>query len=295
LNRKSGRRIRQARVQFRGVPTSRSSFNFALSFERNNPGLLDASIKYDMSQRASLTMGQFKLPFSRESLTSSKSLDLMDRPYFINQFRPPNARDVGIMFTLKPANDLCLELGTFNGAGKSAVDTNDQPILAGRLSGGFSLGEIRLEPEAAFIHARAENGSQAPLELYLQNVWNSTSYNKSEKHVGLATFYRDYSLKYEYMQGRFKPLNPVLNTVISDGMSLTLGKKVSRFTTLHVRFENFDSDIRTTTVDDISWITCGVSHDLSDNLRLKLNYVAKSEAVNSDSNNQGGIEMVAEF
>ncbi|MFH1537553.1 MAG: porin [bacterium] len=288
-------RIRQARVAFYGESVPGLSYKLNLGLERTAPVLLDAVLSYGLSPELKFTAGQFKIPLSRESLQSGKDLDLMERAWFLDQFRHANARDVGLKLAYRPHHDLNLEIGTFNGTGKNTTDTNDQPIWVGRLSGKLKSGRLRIEPEIAYLHAPSEDGANPPIEQSLRNTAGFAPYDKQVKQWGLAAFHSDFSLKYEYIQGRFKPQNSLLNAVIADGMYVQLGAALSERCTGFLRFENYDPDLKTTTSTDTEWTTLGLKFDKHKNLNYKLNYAWRKEAVTSDDNDRFGLEMVMEY
>ena len=290
-------RVRHARLTFSGSPSPGYSWKFGLGMERTaDPVLLDASITYKISPRYKLTMGQFKLPVSRESLQSANTIDLLERPWFIDQFRPPNARDIGVMVDAKVSKQWNFALGVFNGNGKNITDSNDQSLWVSRVNGAFSAGKILFEPEAAFLHSPSERtptARNAPVEV--SGLAGSAPYDKGEKHWGMAAFYGDYNLKYEYMMGRFKPKSTALATVLADGEALTLNKKLSKRFAGHARMESYDPNLRTTTAGDINWTTLGLSFDQQKNIRYDLNYVWKKEAVGGDKNNLLGLQLIVNY
>ena len=288
-------RIRQARVEFYGDPAPQYSYKFSFAAERTDPTLLDAAITYRMSPRWQATFGQFKLPFSRESLQSGSALDLLERSWFLDRFRPANARDVGIKLTYAPHDRFRLETGAFHGNGKNATDSNDQKLWIARASGALKLGSVRLEPEAAYIYAPSEDDGAGPLEQSLLNTAGFGPYDKLQKQWGVAAFTGMYSIKYEYMQGRFSPQSPTVLPVLADGYHVQLGAQISPRLDSFLRFERFDENRLTTTAGDTEWVTLGLGWQAEKNLRYKLNYTWKKEAAASTDNNRLGLEILTKF
>jgi len=259
--------------------------------------LLDAAITFIPSGKFSLTGGQFKIPFSRESLQSGKDIDLVERAWFLDRFRPPNGRDIGLKLTYLPADSIAIEAGVYNGNGKANTrDTNDQKLWSGRISGSLRLGDFIIEPEAAAIFAPSEDACDAPFETALRLANPGFSlYDKFEKHWGAAVFYGRSSLKYEYMQGRFSPQDPSIRSILADGMYLQLGYHLAGNIEGFLRAENFDEDTRSTTSGDVEWITAGLLLHRYKNLRYKLNYTWRNEAVNSVDDDRLAVEAVVTY
>lgn len=292
-------RVRHARLTFSGSSSPNYSWKFGFAMERtSDPVLLDALITYKISPKYMLTMGQFKLPISRESLQSANTLDFMERASFIDQFRPANARDIGVMLDAKISKKWNFALGAFNGNGKNTTDSNDQPMWASRINGTFPVGKVTIEPEMAYIHAPSEKGSatrSAPIEISNLSTASFAPFDKGEKQWGMAAFYGGYNFKYEYLMGRFKPKSSAVSTVIADGESFTLNKKLSKRFAGHMRTETYDPNLRTTTASDINWTTLGLSFDPQKSIRYDLNYVWKKEAAGSDKNNLLGLQLIVNY
>ena len=92
-----------------------------------------------------ITVGQFKIPFSLENLTSTNKLELIDRSQAVEALAArgkdvignQNGRDIGIQVggsLIKKRNGSLLEyrLGVFNGSGINMADTaNEAKDMAG--------------------------------------------------------------------------------------------------------------------------------------------------------------------
>jgi hypothetical protein len=288
-------RIRHARVEFSGEPTPKYAYKLGFAAERTDPILLDASITLKYSPNLSLTAGQFKAPFSRESIVSSSATDLMELAWFIDQFRAANGNELGLKVEYKPSDRFTWETGLFNGNGKNTTDSNDQKVMINRVSGKVRIGKLAIEPEFAYITAPGEDGGAAPLDVALRATAGFAPYNKLAKQWGAAAFLGDWSLKYEYMQDRFSPTGGAVRPVIADGDYLQLGYAHSKKLTSFLRFENYDENQNTTTVGDVTWYTYGLNLKRSKNVNYKLNYTVRKEAVSSDDNNRLGLEILTTF
>lgn len=102
-----------------------------------SPALIDAQIDWTPSAAAGLRIGQFKVPFSLENMTSTADLDWINLAQAVSKLVPgqdnsSNGRDIGLALTGK-ASLFEYYLGVFNGAGINKADTNDQKDIAARL------------------------------------------------------------------------------------------------------------------------------------------------------------------
>jgi phosphate-selective porin OprO/OprP len=162
-----GFRIRRARFGFKGELLK--NFNFKLQMDgTRSPVLLDAAVEISSIPYATLSFGQFKVPFSLDNLTSSSALDLVNRSQTVEELCPAQdigstGRDIGVTASGK-FSILEYTLGVFNGSGINRVDTNDQKDIAGRLilrpfnslAIGFShyMGDQR--PSASVVHVNRD-------------------------------------------------------------------------------------------------------------------------------------------
>ena len=110
--------------------------------------LLDAYTTYKIADYLKFTAGQFKVPFSLESLIADSQLDFIDRSQVVNALAGratdvignQNGRDIGIQVNgsfVKIDNRYLFDytFGVFNGAGYDVTtDNNNRKDIAGRLS-----------------------------------------------------------------------------------------------------------------------------------------------------------------
>jgi phosphate-selective porin OprO/OprP len=131
-----GFRVRRARFGFKGELLK--NFNFKLQVDgTRSPILLDAAVEISSIPYATLSFGQFKVPFSLENLTSSSALDLVNRSQTVEELCPAQdigstGRDIGVTVSGK-FSILEYTLGVFNGSGINRADMNDQKDIVGRL------------------------------------------------------------------------------------------------------------------------------------------------------------------
>lgn len=125
--------LRRARLDMRGDITDKIAYRMQVDFVRS-PVLLDAYVDLNHLSWAKLRVGQFKVPFSFENLTSSRDLLTIERSVAVLALVPGrdtgnNGRDIGFRLEGnivrgdgKPIFDYTV--GMFNGAGINRRDDN---------------------------------------------------------------------------------------------------------------------------------------------------------------------------
>jgi hypothetical protein len=96
------------------------------------PYLLDGFITYSrLAPWASISMGQFKSPFSLELNTPCQGLHTINRSMVVTQLTSPD-RDRGIMFTGKYDKLMKYSLAFTNGRGRDKEEDNMNKAISGR-------------------------------------------------------------------------------------------------------------------------------------------------------------------
>jgi len=131
-----GLAIRRARFTLAGEILKNVKIKVQIDVLKS-PVLLDAQIDWTLVKAAIVRVGQFKIPFSLESTTSSADLDSIDRSQVVNKIAPgwdigASGRDIGLVLTGQ-ASVFEYAVGAFNGAGINKADTNDHKDLSARL------------------------------------------------------------------------------------------------------------------------------------------------------------------
>ncbi len=133
--------IRRARLMLSGDPLSKLSYTFQVDFVKQ-PYLMDAALTWKFSRSFRLTGGQFKIPFSAESLISDNLNIPIARARAVNGLAPGRdtgvqGRDVGVQFagTLYQGKGPLLEYaaGVFRGQNLVNAPTAHYPAAAGRV------------------------------------------------------------------------------------------------------------------------------------------------------------------
>jgi phosphate-selective porin OprO/OprP len=122
--------VRRARLDLSGRAFRWIDFKVEADFTEG-VSLKDAYLDFRFLPELRLRGGQFKVPFSREELTSSRFIDFVERSV-INELAP--AYDAGVMLHGELFGGvLGYNLGAFNGTGEDTADNNDGKDVAGRL------------------------------------------------------------------------------------------------------------------------------------------------------------------
>ena len=129
--------LHRARLDAKGNITDKWSYEVYTEFASTTK-LLDAYTSYKIADYLKFTAGQFKIPFSYESLTSDSQLEFIDRSQVIEALAGrskdvignQNGRDIGaqISGSFAKINNLYLfdyTFGVFNGAGYDVTSDNN--------------------------------------------------------------------------------------------------------------------------------------------------------------------------
>lgn len=103
-----------------------------LTLEGGSVALRDYTLAVTAWKEVQPTVGQFKVPFDREFLTSGLSLQLIERSIASDEFSLQ--RDIGVQLAGQLAHDqLEYRVGIFNGSGANRSNVDDEYIYLGRL------------------------------------------------------------------------------------------------------------------------------------------------------------------
>jgi len=140
--------LHRARLDIKGDIDDAWSYEVYTEFAGVNPKLLDAYTSYKIADYLKFTAGQFKIPFSIESLFSDSQLEFIDRSQVDNALAGrssdvignQNGRDIGIQVGgsfAKIDNRYLFDyaFGVFNGSGYDVTtDNNSRKDISGRFS-----------------------------------------------------------------------------------------------------------------------------------------------------------------
>lgn len=128
--------IKRARVGLKGEILKDLHYKLQIDTVKS-PILLDAQVEIKLNSHLKISLGQFKVPFSLENLTSSSALDMINRCQTVEKLCPgrdigAKGRDIGITINGE-FSSIEYALGIFNGSGINNKDFNEQKDIAGRL------------------------------------------------------------------------------------------------------------------------------------------------------------------
>ena len=130
--------IRRARVILSGDPLSKLSYKLQIDFVKQ-PYLMDASLTWSFSRALLLTAGQFKIPFSGESILSDNLNMAIARARAVNALVP--GRDTGVQ-----GRDVGLQLS-------GALHRTNGPVL--EYAAGVFRGQTFVDSPSAHYRAAA--------------------------------------------------------------------------------------------------------------------------------------------
>jgi phosphate-selective porin OprO and OprP len=225
------------------------------------PVMLDAQIDYAVNSADRLSFGQFKVPFSYESLRSDADLDTINRAQVVEKLVPgrdlgAQGRDLGIQYG-GARQQLEYAVGVFNGAGINTGDDNDRKDIAARLVAHLS------KPLAVGVSYYDGGLGSEP---------------QDHKRVGGEVICRSgpWSLTGEYISGKD-------GSVMKSGWYTHAGYRFAPLWEGVVRFDRFDPDLDAS--DDRSEVlTLGANHFITDTVKLQINYERKREEADQKRN-----------
>lgn len=223
------------------------------------PLLLDAVLGYKFPGENKLSIGQFKIPFGWENLTSSPFLDTINRSLVTETLVPGRdtgnqGRDVGVQWSgLTPLGEdgtrsFEYYLGAFNGAGINTLDDNPAKDPAARLVWNFG-------PSNAHLGASYFNGAVGADRAEHDRAGGELVY-----------FLGPYGLKSEYIRGTDTHTN-------KRGWYATLVRQWSARTQGVVRYDQLDPDTAVNGNNVGTW-TFGINRFLNKDgyTRWQVNY-----------------------
>jgi phosphate-selective porin len=245
--------LRKARLNLAGELLKNVRYRMQVDVVKS-PILLDAAVEFAFLEAATLRIGQFKVPFSQESLTSSSDIDMINRSQPVSRLSPgqdigSSGRDTGAMVFGK-ASIIEYTLGAFNGAGINKADTNEEKDLAGRIV-------IRPTPFLA-VGASVYDG------MYSASA-NTEPVKRDRAGLELAVLYSAFSLKGEFIQASD-------GETIKQGWYLQAGyffipQKLQGL----IKADSYDKDTKTALDRSDLW-TMGLNWFLSEKTKFQVNF-----------------------
>lgn len=145
--------VRRARLGLDGhLFTKDLRFQLEGHWDRGQPALRDAYVRYELTPLAVIQGGLFKRPFSRDFLTSSSKTLTFERALPTRRFF--TSRDVGVMLhnNFEKSPGIEYAVGVFNGSGDPFFFDRMHPTFVGRVGAnlndidGYSEGDLEGGP-----------------------------------------------------------------------------------------------------------------------------------------------------
>jgi phosphate-selective porin OprO and OprP len=286
---KDGFDIRRARLDVKGNFTPYLSFRLQTELAVS-PKILDAYAEIKLSDYFNITVGQFRIPFSLENLTTVYKLEVIDFSQVVDALVArgkdvignQNGRDVGIqaggvLIKNKEAALLEYRLGVFNGSGINVGDTaNEAKDVVGRLIlnpvKGLSLGASYYNGWDKAIKPDVKGRSQVRDRFGVEAGYTTSRL----------------SLKSEYIHGR-DGITDKSGWYVQAGY-FVIPVKLQ----LMARYDTFDPN--TAKTDNIStWYEIGANYNFNAWSRLQAFYTFKEEEGPAVSNNYFSIQYQIGF
>jgi hypothetical protein len=286
--------IRRARLDVKG--TISPYWGYRVQFDlAGSPKLIDAYAELKLNDYFNFTIGQAKIPFSLENLTSSNKLELIDRSQAVEALVArgkdvggnQNGRDIGVqlggtIWKLKDRPVLDYRLGVYNGSGINTTDTNEKKDFATRL---IVHPVVGLDLGAALY-----NGSRFVPEVKTGTVVTTPAKNVDRNRYGfdLSYDYKNLGIRGEYLHGTDEITDR--EGYYIQGEYYFLEKKLQ----LMAKYDFYDAN-KSKADDASTWLVFGANYNFNANTRLQFNYTIKQEEGTSIDNNYASLQFQIGF
>lgn len=285
--------IRRARLDVKGnispYWTYRVQFDLA-----GTPKLIDAYVELKLNDYFNFTVGQAKVPFSLENLTSSNKLELIDRSQVVEALTArgkdvggnQNGRDIGVqvggtILKLKDRPVVDYRLGVYNGAGVNTADNNENKDYAARLI---------LHPVSGLdISGALYNGSRfVPAVATGTNPTPARDVDRNRYGFDLNYDLKNLAIRGEYIHGTDDAIDR--EGYYIQGGYYFFQKKFQAI----AKYDFYDAN-KANADDASTWVVLGANYNFNANTRLQVNYSIKQEEGTSIDNNYASIQLQIGF
>jgi phosphate-selective porin len=269
--------LRRVRLDLRGNVTDNWSYDIYTEFGGTGVKLVDAFVAYKVGDYLKFSAGQFKIPFSIESLTADSQLEFSDRSQVVEALVSrskdvignSNGRDIGIQVngSFAKIDDFYLfdySLGLFNGAGYDVTtDNNNHKDVGGRLS----VHPVKnLSVSADFYNGQGNYGTPAT--------------NQKRNRTGFDARYvwNALSLTAEYDKGTDGKIKR--SGWYGQAAYFILPKHLQ----IAAKYDTYDPT-QTSLTDRTNWYTGGVNYFFNEWTKLTVDYTLRREQTTQVKNN----------
>ncbi len=292
--------IRRARLDVKGNISPYWSYRVQFDLA-GAPKLIDAYAELKVNDYLNFTIGQAKIPFSLENLTSSNKLEMIDRSQAVEALVArgkdvggnQNGRDIGIqlggtILKLKDRPVVDYRLGFYNGSGINTTDNNGNKDMATRLI---------FHPIAGLdLSAALYNGSRFVPEVkeVKTNGVVTTPYaaaksvDRNRYGFDLSYDMNNLAVRGEYIHGKDDQVNR--EGYYIQGGYYFLNKKLEILT----KYDFYNPD-KAVAKNGSTWIVLGTNFNFNANTRIQFNYSFKQEEGPNINNNVASIQAQIGF
>ena len=279
--------IRRARLDFKSNISPFWGYKVQAELA-GTPKLLEAYGELKLNDYLNFTLGQFKVPYSLEGLTSTPKLEFIDGSQVVDALTGRKADvisaatdqqgyDIGLQAggSFLKINDLPLidyKVGVFNGTGPNIADNIKEKDIVGRLVihpiKGIDLGGFAYKGYASY---NDNSSAKSTIQTHDRNRYGAE----------LSAEYFGASLKTEFIEG--KDGNKLRNGYYVSAGYYVLPQKLQ----ILAKLDNYDPNIdKTVTKDNLTNYTGVVNYFFNQNTRIQLGYTVKKEQAKEIKNNQ---------
>lgn len=279
--------IRRARLDFKGAITDHWDYELYVEFA-GTPALLDGYTTYKFGDYLKISAGQFKIPFSYESLISDSQLEFIDRSQVEESLNArgkdvlgnQQGRDIGAQISgsfLKVNGsylfDYALAVLNGNGINKTA-DNNKNKDLAGR----FTVHPIRnLAISYDFYNGHDIFGT------------STATQTRNRQGVDARYVYNNLSLTAEYDKGTDGTINR--DGWYGQAAYFVIPKKLQ----IAAKYDTYDPN-KIIATDRTNWYIGGINYFFNPWTKLYVNYTYKREETPTQTlNNLFAAEIQIQF
>ena len=298
--------IRRARVDLKGNLTP--FLLYRLQFDlATTPKLIDAYAEINLNRYFLFTVGQAKIPFSLENVTTDSKLDFIDRSQGVEALVArgkdvignQNGRDIGIqvagtILKLKDHPVLDYNVAILDGAGINVSDNNERKDVSGRLilhpiagldlAGSYYNGSLYVPAKTEVIADKTKDKK----DTIVVSKTPAKTINRHRYGFDLNYEWKNLVIRGEYINGTDDQIK-------RDGYYFTAGyyflqKKLQ----VLGRYDFYDTD-KAKADNASTWYVIGVNYNFSPNIRLQADYTFKQEEGTSINNNYAAVQFQIGF
>jgi phosphate-selective porin len=255
LSGKNGFNLQNVRLKIYGEFDEGFGYFFQTNFVNTKP-VLDAYIYHKFSDLLRVDIGQYRVPYSYEYLTSATALDFVYRSQAANSLSPK--RQIGVTLRSNLTGELNLAAGIYNGNGTNTANDNNFFMYVSRLAYSPKLagGKLTAAASTAYSKDESENGR-------LNRLMFGGDIRFENQYLILGS---------EFSQQELEDPADIMEK--TNGYHITAGYKINKYFQVLGRYDvlNFEGDD-----PDNKLIIAGLNFIQTDIARFQFNYVVNAD------------------